>query len=106
MVKKGYISHKHTNFGSILRLIYTVLDLPFVNHYDATATLPDDFFTEKWDNQNYEAVPHDPRVFSPEKALKKYGRNFDWRSEKQGLKMDDESEQRVEHYWQQGGGGR
>ncbi len=104
MVKKGYISHKHANFGSIVRLIYTVLDLPFVNHYDATATLPDDFFTEKWDNQNYEAAPHDPRVFSPEKALKKYNRTFDWRSEKQGLKMDDESEQRVEHYWQQGGG--
>lgn len=104
-VKKGYISHRHTNFGSILRLIYTLLDLPMVNHYDATATFPDDFFSEKPDFQKYKAVPHDERIFQPEKALKKYNRGFDWRQEKQGLKMDDESEQRVEFYWQIGGKG-
>jgi hypothetical protein len=101
-VKKGYVSTRHANFGSILRLIYTLLDLPFVNHYDATATLPDDFFTAEKDARGYEALPHDPRVFQPEKALLKYQRGFDWRQEKQGLKLDDEREQRVEFYWQYG----
>lgn len=102
-VKKGYISHRHTNFGSILRLIYTLLDLPPVNHYDATATLPDDFFTEDNDSAPYEAVPNDPRIFQPEKSLEKYHRGFDWRLEKQGMKLDDESEQRIEFYQMTGG---
>jgi DNA-binding beta-propeller fold protein YncE len=103
-VKRGYVSHRHTNFGSVLRLIYTILNLPMVNHYDATATLPDDFFQPMVDTRPYRAVSHDERVFQPEAALKKYGRGFNWRQEKQGLKMDDESEQRIEHYWQTGSG--
>lgn len=103
-VKNGYVSHRHANFGSILRTMYTILGIPPVNHYDATATLLDDFFAQKPQVQRYEAESCDKRVFSPEKSLEKYKRNFDWRSEKQGLKMDDEGEQRIEHYWQQGGG--
>jgi DNA-binding beta-propeller fold protein YncE len=97
-VKRGYVSHNHANFGSILRTIYTLLDLPCVNQYDATATLLDDFFTPDANLQGYEALPHDPRVFDPQKALAKYGRDFDWRRAPQGLKLDDESEQRVEFY--------
>ncbi|MBN8681466.1 MAG: bifunctional YncE family protein/alkaline phosphatase family protein [Chitinophagales bacterium] len=97
-VKKGYVSKRHANFGSILRTIYTLLDVPFVNQYDATATLLDDFFTDKPDTSGYMAASHDPRVFNPQLSLKKYQRDFNWRAVEQGLKMDDESEQRVEFY--------
>jgi hypothetical protein len=69
-----------------------------VNQYAATATLLDDFFTTKTDKDAYIPAPHDPRVFNPQLALKKYGRLFDWRSVEQGLKLDDEGEQRVEFY--------
>jgi DNA-binding beta-propeller fold protein YncE len=101
-VKRGYISHQHANFGSILRLIYTIYNIPMVNQYDATATLPDDFFSAQPNNKPYRAVPHDERIFDPATALRKYNRGFNWREARQGLKMDDESEQRVEHYWQTG----
>jgi DNA-binding beta-propeller fold protein YncE len=103
-VKKGYVSHKHANFGSILKTIYHILGVPYVNQYDATASLLDDYFTEKPDFKNYEALQNDPSVFQPEKAMRVYGRDFDWRIIKQGAKFDNENEQRAEHYRQQNGG--
>lgn len=103
-VKKGYVSHKHANFGSILKTIYHILGVPYVNQYDATATLLDDFFTEKPNYKQYEVLPNDPSVFQPEKAMKIYGRDFDWRIIKQSAKFDNEAEQREEHYRQQSGG--
>jgi DNA-binding beta-propeller fold protein YncE len=103
-VKRGYVSHKHANFGSILKTIYHILGVPYVNQYDATAALLDDYFTETPDFKGYEAVEHDPSVFQPEKAMKVYGRDFDWRVIKQGAKFDNENEQRADHYRQQNGG--
>jgi DNA-binding beta-propeller fold protein YncE len=103
-VKKGYVSHKHANFGSILKTIYHIFGVPYVNQYDVTASLLDDFFIEKPNFKNYNALEHDPSVFQPEKAMKVYGRDFDWRQVKQGAKFDNENEQREEHYRQQKGG--
>ena len=100
--RNGYVSHRHGNFGAILKLIYNVLDVPYVNQYDATATLLDDFFTPNPDFSAYNAVPNDERVFQPKKAMRLYGRDFNWRSIKMGVKMDDAKEQRDEHYKQQG----
>jgi DNA-binding beta-propeller fold protein YncE len=97
-VKNGYVSSRHANFGSILRTIYTLLGLPMVNQYDATATLLDDFFKPTPDAQGYLAKPHDPRVFQADKALKKYGYDFNWRAEEQGVEMDEEASQRVDFY--------
>ncbi|MEI7587394.1 MAG: phosphoesterase, partial [Runella sp.] len=102
-VKQHYMSHKHANFGSIIRTIYTILDIPAVNQYDATASLLDDFFTDKPNLTPYSVLPHDPQVFQPEMSLKKYGKTFDWRKIQGGAKLDDEMEQRKEHYRQQGG---
>lgn len=102
-VKSGYVSHKHANFGSILKTIYHVFGVPYVNQYDVTATLLDDFFTDKPDFSPYEPLEHDPSVFQPEKAMKIYGRDFDWKVIKQGAKFDNEDEQRREHYRQQKG---
>ena len=38
-VKHGYVSHTHANFGSILKTIYNILNVPYVNQYDVTASL-------------------------------------------------------------------
>lgn len=97
-VKRNYVSHTHASFGSILKVIYNVLNINYVNQYDATASLLQDFFTDKPDYTPYTFVFPDKRVFDPEQAMKKYNRNIDWRKVKQGPRMDDEDEQREEHY--------
>ena len=96
-VKRGYMSHRHANFGSILRTMYHILGMPPVNQYDATASLLTDFFTDKPDYKTYRALAHDPQVFQPEKSLKRYGKTFDWRKIEMSGKMDDEKEMRKGH---------
>ncbi len=43
-VKRGYVSHTLADFGSLMRLIFTVLGVPPLNQFDATAPLPLDMF--------------------------------------------------------------
>ncbi|HEY4337490.1 MAG TPA: bifunctional YncE family protein/alkaline phosphatase family protein [Puia sp.] len=100
-VKHGYASHAHANFGSILKTIYTILDVPYVNQYDATATLLQDFFTDKPDFRPYDLVFPSTEVFDPQMAMKRYNKTIDWRKIEKGPEMDDEDEQREEHYRQQ-----
>lgn len=100
-VKRKYVSHTHANFGSILKVIYNVLGVNYVNQYDATASLLQDFFTDKPDYTPYEAVLPDGRVFDPQQAMEPYKKNFDWRRIQQGPEMDDKADQRREHYRQQ-----
>jgi len=97
-VKKGYVSHNHANFGSILKTIYNILDVPYVNQFDVTASLLQDFFTSKPDFTPYTLERHDERVFDAEKAMKKYNRTIDWRKIEQGPDMDDEETEREIHY--------
>ncbi len=97
-VKKGYVSNTHANFGSILKTIYNILGVPYVNQYDATASLLQDFFTSKPDFKPYTLEKNDPRVFDVEKAMKKYNRTIDWRKIIKGPDMDDEKEIRADHY--------
>lgn len=100
-VKRGYVSGTHANFGSILKMLYNLLNLPYVNQYDVTASLLQDFFTDKPNLTPYTAVLPDPRVFNPQKALDIYKKTFDWKAIQQGPKLDDPDEQRAEHYRQQ-----
>ncbi|HXB10060.1 MAG TPA: bifunctional YncE family protein/alkaline phosphatase family protein [Puia sp.] len=100
-VKHGYTSHVHANFGSILKTIYTLLDVPYVNQYDATASLLQDFFTDKPDFHPYDLVFPSIEVFNPQQAMKRYNKTIDWRKIEKGPDMDDEAEQREEHYRQQ-----
>ena len=97
-VKRNYVSHVHANFGSILKVVYNILNIPYVNQYDVTASLLQDFFTSKPDYTPYTFVYPDKRVFDADKAMKKYNRTIDWRKVEQGPKMDDEHEQRTDHY--------
>lgn len=103
-VKRGYVSHTHANFGSILKVIYNLLNVPYVNQYDLTASLLSDFFTDKPDFTPYTAVLPDKRVFDPQQAMKPYGRAFNWRAVPQQEEMDNAAQQRAEHYRQQNTG--
>jgi DNA-binding beta-propeller fold protein YncE len=102
-VKRGYVSHTHANFGSILKTIYNILGVPYVNQYDATASLLQDFFTDKPSFTPYTLEQHDPRIFDVEKAMKKYYRSINWRKIMKGPDMDDEDEIRTNHYKQSKG---
>ncbi len=88
-VKRGHISHTHANFGSILKTIYNILGVPYVNQYDVTASLLQDFFTPMPDFTPYTVEPHDPRVFNADKAMQRYNKWVDWKSIMQGPEMDD-----------------
>ena len=97
-IKRGYASHVHANFGSILKTIYTLLDIPYVNQYDATATGLQDFFTDKADFSTYSLVFPSKEIFDPQIAMKRYNRNIDWRKIMKGPEMDDEDDIRIQHY--------
>jgi len=94
-VKHNYVSHTHANFGSILKMIYNILGVPYVNQYDVTASGLSDFFTPKPNYKPYTLELSDKRVFDPSKAMKKYKRDIDWRKIMQGPAMDDEDDQRT-----------
>ena len=97
-VKRGYVSHNHANFGSILKSIYNILNVPYVNQFDATASLLQDFFTSKPDFAPYTLEMNDPRVFDTDKAMKKYHKTIDWRKIEQGPPLDNEEIERAVHY--------
>ncbi|MBL7968378.1 MAG: bifunctional YncE family protein/alkaline phosphatase family protein [Prolixibacteraceae bacterium] len=93
-VKKGYVSHTHANFGSILKTIYNILNVPYVNQFDVTASLLQDFFTDQPDFTPYTLERHDERIFDAEKAMKKYNKTIDWRKIEQGPELDNEEVER------------
>ncbi len=97
-VKSNHVSHTHANFGSILKMLYNTLGVPYVNQYDVTSSLLSDFFTDKPNFAPYTLEMPDKRVFDPSKAMKKYKRDLDWRKILQGPAMDDEEDQRENHY--------
>ncbi len=96
-VKKNYTSHTHANFGSILKTIYNVLNVPYVNQYDATASLLTDFFTDKPDFTPYTFEFPSKQVFDPGIAMKRYNKEIDWRKIIQGPAMDDVEDMRKGH---------
>jgi DNA-binding beta-propeller fold protein YncE len=93
-VKRGYVSHTHANFGSILKTIYNILNVPYVNQFDVTASLLQDFFTSVPDYTPYTLELHDSRVFDAEKAMSKYHHTIDWHKIEQGPPLDDEETER------------
>jgi DNA-binding beta-propeller fold protein YncE len=101
-VKRGYVSHTHANFGSILKTIYNILDVPYVNQFDVTGSLLQDFFTSVPDFTPYTMETHDTRVFDAELAMKKYNKTIDWRKIEQGPPLDNEDVEREVHYKKNG----
>jgi hypothetical protein len=97
-VKKGYVSHTHANFGSIIRTMYALMGIPAVNHFDATGTLLADWFTQSPDYTPYELLRSDLRVFNPDDAMQRYNRTVPWREVKMSSPMDEESDQKKQFY--------
>lgn len=96
-IKRGYVSHSHSNFGAILKTIYNICDIPALNQFDATATLLQDFFTGKPDLTPYKLVMVDKRIFDPQKALDPYDRDFRWESLGESPEIDNEDDFRSSH---------
>ncbi len=96
-VKKEYVSHTHANFGAILKTIYNILNVPYVNHFDVTASLLQDFFTDVPDYTPYTLERHDGRMYDAELSMKKYHKTIDWRKIEQGPDMDDVEDAKKDH---------
>lgn len=96
-VKKNYVSHTHANFGAILKTIYQIHDLPALNQFDATASLLQDFFTDKPDFKPFPIQMIDKRIFDPQAALNPYHVNFKWESLKESSAIDDAKDLRESH---------
>ncbi|HOG27813.1 MAG TPA: alkaline phosphatase family protein [Vicinamibacterales bacterium] len=89
-VRRGYVSHTLADFGSIMRLIFTVLGLPPLNQFDAVAPLPLDLFAVgRSDASPYTARPPDARIFNPDEAFKPFDRRFNWQRLAGSPRMDD-----------------
>jgi hypothetical protein len=99
-IKRGYVSHTHANFGSLVKIVYNILNVPYVNQYDATASLLQDFFTDKPDFTPYTLEPCDLRIFDPQKAMDVYHKTFDMKKIMAGPEMDNEEKQRAAFYQQ------
>jgi YVTN family beta-propeller protein len=94
-VKRGYVSHSLADFGSIIRLIFTVLGLPPLNQFDASAPLPLDVFTDGApDPTPYDMRPADRRIFDPDQALKPFDRGFNWKQLAASPRLDDPEDMR------------
>jgi len=87
--KRGYVGKTHYSFGSIFKTFWNVMGLPYLNQYDAGATDLADLFADSPDPTPYNAVPVDPRIFDPQKALDPFDEDFDWQSLGESPVIDD-----------------
>lgn len=86
--KKNYVSHVNTSFGSIFKTMFNILGIPYLNHYDATASDLSDMFQAEPDYTPYIAIPVDARVFDPQKAHDPFDEEFDWEAAANSPKLD------------------
>jgi YVTN family beta-propeller protein len=78
--KRDHVSHVYSSFGSIFKTFWNLLGIPYLNQYDAGASDLADHFSEQPDFSPYDALPVDPRVFDPQKALDPFDEQFDWKA--------------------------
>jgi DNA-binding beta-propeller fold protein YncE len=93
-VRRGYVSPTLASFGSVMRLIFSVLGLPPLNQFDAAASLPLDVFGAALDVEPYTARPSDRALFDPATAPKPSDPAFDWHSLTESPVMDDPDDMR------------
>jgi hypothetical protein len=87
--RKGHVSQQHYSFGSIMKTMWHLLGIPYLNQYDAGASDLADFFTDTPDFTPYEALPVDPRLFDPNRALDPLDAEFNWQALTESPVMDD-----------------
>jgi len=87
--KKGWVSHVHSSFGSIIKTAWHVLGLPYLNQYDGGAADLADMFSDQPDSSPYYALGADPRIFDPQRALDPLDEKFNWRALQESPLLDD-----------------
>jgi hypothetical protein len=87
--KKGWVSHVHSSFGSIIKTAWNILGLPCLNQYDGGASDLADMFAAAPDSSPYSALPPDPRIFDPQKALDPLDEKFNWKALLDSPLLDD-----------------
>jgi DNA-binding beta-propeller fold protein YncE len=93
-VRRGYVSPTLASFGSVMRLIFTVLGMPSLNQFDATASLPLDMFGASLDLEPYTPLLPDRALFDPATAPKPSDPGFDWHALTESPVMDDPDDMR------------
>lgn len=88
-VKKDYVGHQHYSFGSLFKSFWNILDMPYLNQYDAGATDLRDLFTTTPNYKPYNALEVDSRIFNPQKALDPFDEKFNWKALKDSPKIDN-----------------
>jgi hypothetical protein len=77
----GTISKTHSSIVSIIKTIYLILGLPFLNLYDAcTNDLSDCFVMDPLNLESYKSLPINPKLFDPQKALDPFDKDFNWKA--------------------------
>jgi hypothetical protein len=87
--KRGYVGKVHYSFGSIFKTFWNVLGLPYLNQFDAGASDLADLFADRPEPAPYVALPVDPRIFDPQKALDPFDEDFDWHALGESPVIDD-----------------
>ncbi len=104
--KPGYISHAHTSIASILKTMFLILEMPYLNQYDAFAADLADMFQEKPENtEPYKALPVNAEIFDPEKALTPFDKGFKWSSAEDYIPLDDQAYLDTDSYGHSGPAG-
>ena len=93
-VKRDYVSHVHFSFGSIFKTFWHIMNLPYLNQYDAGASDLGDFFTNEPDYTPYNAIEVDKRIFDPQKAMDPMDEDFNWKAVEQSPVMDNVEDMR------------
>ena len=87
--QRGHISPVHYSFGSIMKTFWNILDVPYLNQFDAGATDMADCFTKTPNTRPYEVRAVDPQIFNPDLALDPFDREFDWSALEDSPAIDD-----------------
>lgn len=104
--RSNYVSHTHTNFGSILKTMFLIHGLPPLNQYDAFASDLEDMFTLEPENiEPYHALPVHPEIFDPQKAFDPYDREFNWKAINDFVPLDNQEFLDSDEYGHSGAAG-
>ena len=63
--------------GKVLKTIYNILGVPYLNQYNITVSQLHDFFTDKPNFTPYIFGQYDPTNFDLDNAMEKYHRSID-----------------------------
>ena len=103
--KLNHVSHTHSSIASILKTMFSILGLPALNQYDGFASDLSDMFTLDAANAApFNALPVDPRIFDPQKALDPFDKEFNWKAVAEYVPMDHQEYLDTDPYGHSGAG--